>query len=121
MSSSSTDSNKIRTMLFRRNGCNASDLTDNDVKEEIDHLQRLYLLALDELNFAQDSMGSLYYEGDRITAHEAINDCTNTFMRLLSRISDIDQRRHLRLTIIPKLVDLQEQYNQLPPPPPSSP
>lgn len=49
MSSSSTDSNKIRTMLFRRNGCNASDLTDNDVKEEIDHLQRLYLLALDEV------------------------------------------------------------------------
>lgn len=49
MSSSSTDSNKIRTMLFRRNGCNASDLTDNDVKEEIDHLQRLYVLALDEV------------------------------------------------------------------------
>ncbi|KAI7877705.1 hypothetical protein K492DRAFT_197468 [Lichtheimia hyalospora FSU 10163] len=119
MSSSSTDGNKLMTMLFRRRGANISDLTDNDVKNEIEHLQRLYLLALDELNFAQDSMGSLYYEGDRITAHEAIDDCTNTFMRLLQRISDIDLRHHLHLTMTPKLVDLQEQYNQLPPPPSS--
>lgn len=49
MSSLPTDSNKIKSMLFRRNGCNASDLTDNDIKKGIDHLQRLYLLALDEV------------------------------------------------------------------------
>lgn len=52
MSSSSTDGNKLISMLFRQRGSHTSDLTDNDVTNEIEHLQRLYLLALDEVRRA---------------------------------------------------------------------
>lgn len=75
----------------------------------------MLICHLEQLNFAEDSQGSPYYEGDRITAHEAIDNCTTTFMQLIRHISDHQQRNQLQQDITPRLIHLQERYNALPP------
>lgn len=67
-----------------------------------------------QIDFAEDSLGSPYYAGDRITAREAIDDLINAFMALLHRVHDTDQRSQLQLSITPKLWQLEKKYRALP-------
>ncbi|KAI9315890.1 hypothetical protein BX666DRAFT_1860112 [Dichotomocladium elegans] len=109
------------SLLFRRRGSNASSssqeekcLSASEIQKMLDNAEDLYAFALDELNFASDSWGSLYYEGDQISAREAIDNCTNAFMQVLHQTQD-HQRSQLHASITPKLARLEEQYNALPP------
>ncbi|CDH56688.1 predicted protein [Lichtheimia corymbifera JMRC:FSU:9682] len=110
----STSSKPIMSLLFRRRA-SASVPEMEEIDRERERIEEMYAFAMDELNFAEDSQGSPYYEGDRITAHEAIDNCTATFMQLLKHISDHQQRNQLQQDITPRLIHLQERYNALPP------
>lgn len=110
----STSSKPIMSLLFRRRA-SASAPEMEEIDRERERIEKMYALAMDELNFAEDSQGSPYYEGDRITAHEAIDNCTTTFMQLIRHISDHQQRNQLQQDITPRLIHLQERYNALPP------
>lgn len=85
-----------------------------DYYEQLERLQQLYTLAVDELNYAEDSQGSSYYSGDLITAREALDDCANTFMHLLTQITDVLTREGLQSSMTPKLLSLQKRLDALP-------
>ncbi|KAI8095669.1 hypothetical protein BDF21DRAFT_393981 [Thamnidium elegans] len=82
--------------------------------KEIEKLQSLYLLAVDEINYAEDSQGSSYYSGDLVTAREALDDCANAFMQLLGHTNDPLTREGLQSSMAQKLLKLQKRMDALP-------
>ncbi|KAI9356138.1 hypothetical protein BD770DRAFT_390534 [Pilaira anomala] len=97
---------------FRRRPSNASCVTttstiNEDMDKEIERLYELYNFAMDEINYAEDSRGSLYYHGDRIAAKEAIDECNETYQNLIQKF-EIDS------TIAYKISTLQVKFDSLP-------
>ncbi|KAF1799304.1 hypothetical protein V8B55DRAFT_1391816 [Mucor lusitanicus] len=85
-----------------------------DYCHELEKLQALYTLAIDELNYAEDSQGSSYYSGDRVAAREAINNCANAYIELLRHTADALTREGLQSSMTPKLIKLQKRIDALP-------
>ncbi|KAL0082503.1 hypothetical protein J3Q64DRAFT_1751812 [Phycomyces blakesleeanus] len=81
---------------------------------ETGHLDDLFALALDEINYAEDSRGSPYYSGDRITAREAIEGYTHAYTDLLKHTADLTIRCLLESKTRPRIAQLQEKYDALP-------
>ncbi|KAI9275740.1 hypothetical protein BDA99DRAFT_532691 [Phascolomyces articulosus] len=98
--------------LFRRRGSSLDD-TDYFDKEK-QRLHSLYELALDEIKYAEDSRGSPYYVGDRITAREAIDGCATAFMNLQQQTTDTSLQSLLQSTMAPRLIELQTKFDALP-------
>ncbi|KAI8984550.1 hypothetical protein BDF20DRAFT_860506 [Mycotypha africana] len=85
-----------------------------DISRELEHLQSLYALAIEELNYAEDSRGSSYYAGDLVTAREALTNCTNAFLMLLDHMQDPLTREGLQTAMAAKLLKLQQRVDSLP-------
>ncbi|KAI8139891.1 hypothetical protein BJV82DRAFT_672271 [Fennellomyces sp. T-0311] len=110
--------------LFRRRGSSASTssscsslagMDDPDsFEKDTQRLQNLYELALDEIKYAEDSIGSPYYAGDRITAREAIDGCAIAFMQLQQQTIDSSLQSLLQSTMAPRLIELQSKFDALP-------
>ncbi|KAG2218669.1 hypothetical protein INT45_007838 [Circinella minor] len=111
--------------LFKRRGSSTStssscssivamDDTVDYFDKEKKRLQSLYELALDEIKYAEDSRGSPYYIGDRITAREAIDCCAIAFMQLQQQTTDSSLQSLLQSTMAPRLIDLQTKFDALP-------
>jgi hypothetical protein len=81
------------------------------IQKEIEKIYSLYNLAMDELNYAEDSQGSPYYSGDLIAAKEAIDHCQEAFSILLR---DYNEEYQLQSTIGLKISTLQTRYQSLP-------
>ncbi|KAG0165561.1 hypothetical protein DFQ30_008294 [Apophysomyces sp. BC1015] len=112
--SSSIMPDKLFSGLFRRRCSNASlDMSLFDVEKETEKVTHLYEFAVDEVNYAEDSLGSSYYSGDLETAREAIEECADAYVQLLQQVSD-SVRDSLQETLLPKLMALQEKYTALP-------
>ncbi|KAF7726777.1 hypothetical protein EC973_008465 [Apophysomyces ossiformis] len=104
---------KFLSGLFRRRGSNTSLDMILDVEKETERLTSLYEFAVDEVNYAEDSLGSSYYAGDLETAREAIEECAGAYIQLFEQVSD-SVRDNLKETLLPKLLALQEKYTSLP-------
>ncbi|KAI9314826.1 hypothetical protein BX666DRAFT_1879294 [Dichotomocladium elegans] len=65
----------------------------------------LYELALDEIKYAEDSFGSPYYAGDRVTAREAIDGCADALRQLHPTIE---------MAMAPRMGDLESKFEALP-------
>jgi hypothetical protein len=100
------------TFPFRRRSSNASsELSQPDFQKETEKVYDMYALAIDEINYAEDSRGSPYYSGDRIAAKEAIDTCHHAYVNLLN-LHECN-RDHLEATIGLKMAFLQEKYESL--------
>lgn len=93
---------------FRRRPSNASEI---NLQKETEKVYELYNLAMDELNYAEDSRGSPYYSGDRIAAKEAIENCEQAYSNLILHHDDVS---HLESTIGFKISTLRTKYDSLP-------
>ncbi|KAI8886458.1 hypothetical protein K501DRAFT_283801 [Backusella circina FSU 941] len=111
---------KVRQALpffRRRSSSNISHEEDLiDTKQQYEKLQELYTLAVDELNYAEDSQGSSYYSGDLTTARDALDDCANAFLFILQHIPESEARECLQTAMTPKLFQLQIRLDALPEP-----
>ncbi|KAI9310768.1 hypothetical protein BX666DRAFT_2032695 [Dichotomocladium elegans] len=81
--------------------------------EEVQELSRTYDFAIDELAYAIESQGSIYYDGDRETAQEAYDSCVERYRYLMERLSKADCVKLDALYREP-LASLQTQLNALP-------
>lgn len=81
------------------------------IQKEIEKIYSLYNLAIDELNYAEDSQGSPYYSGDLIAAKEAIDDCQEAYSILLR---DYNEEYQLQSTIGLNISTLLTKYQSLP-------
>jgi hypothetical protein len=100
--------------LFKRRSSNASAQSYDTYDEERQRLDELYLSALDELSYAQDSQGSRYYSGDLDCAREAIDRCSQACVQLLNQAPDQQCYNHLQNMINKKLLPLQLRLDALP-------
>ncbi|KAI7875771.1 hypothetical protein K492DRAFT_198973 [Lichtheimia hyalospora FSU 10163] len=114
----------IPSLLLRRRGSGTStstscsslvlDQQQHDMEKETQRLQSLYELALDEIKYAEDSRGSPYYTGDRVTAREAIDGCATAVMELQQQNPTLQPLIHS--TMAPRLIELETKYHALPKP-----
>ncbi|KAI8138892.1 hypothetical protein BJV82DRAFT_629186 [Fennellomyces sp. T-0311] len=100
---------------IRRRSSTSSEQTYVSYEEELSELVQAYEFAEDELAYAIESQGSIYFEGDRETALEAFEVCVDRFQDLLARLSKADAIKlgaqysgaiaslHARLIALPQL------------------
>ncbi|KAI9010871.1 hypothetical protein CLU79DRAFT_839440 [Phycomyces nitens] len=86
-----------------------------DIAKETAGINELYANALDEINFARDSVGSTYYPGDLETTREAIANYTRAFDTLVQQASDLWFRNYIEAQLRPRLEYLERTYESLPP------
>ncbi|KAI9301117.1 hypothetical protein BJ944DRAFT_271972 [Cunninghamella echinulata] len=100
------------------NHLQSSAIEEDDVQlieqKESERMDRLYQIAMDEISYAEDSQGSRYYQGDVISAKEAMDDCAQAIVTLLHQVSDRQRHDHLHATLTPKLLSLQSRFDALP-------
>ncbi|KAI9480795.1 MAG: hypothetical protein EXX96DRAFT_564163 [Benjaminiella poitrasii] len=104
---------------FRRRPSNASSTSIQEAikEQQLEKVYELYSLAMDEINYAEDSRGSRYYDGDRIAAKEAIDQCEEAYSSLLLLLLSHNHETyllHLQATIGFKIADLKSRYTLLP-------
>ncbi|CAO3643754.1 unnamed protein product [Cunninghamella echinulata] len=117
-----TTEDRTSYSFFKRRPSSCSEMSVADLHREAEKLYDLFLLALDELNYAGDSQGTFYYINDRVSAKEAIENFTNASMQLLNQAHDQQFKSQLQELIYPRLYLLQNKFDALPddPKPPTT-
>ncbi|KAG1468044.1 hypothetical protein G6F56_004065 [Rhizopus delemar] len=77
-------------------------------------LEELYNNAKIEIDFAIDSQGSIYYEGDYSTAHLAFNDCQSRYESCMQSFGDTANSIKFRFRWESDITQLQARLNTLP-------
>ncbi|KAI8332850.1 hypothetical protein BC941DRAFT_358465 [Chlamydoabsidia padenii] len=101
-------------LFFKRRSSQSSQAPLPDLNRETEKVHDLYMLAMDELNYAGDSQGTFYYVNDRVSAQEAIENFSNASMQLLTIAHDPDSKSQLQAMIQARLELLQTKFNALP-------
>ncbi|KAI9487722.1 MAG: hypothetical protein EXX96DRAFT_554391 [Benjaminiella poitrasii] len=114
--SSNNHNEESNSSTFTMPISSSSSSPNNNYCKELERLYSLYDLAVDELNYAEDSQGSSYYSGDLETAREALNNCNVCYVTILQNMIDPNAREELESCIAAKLVKLQKRMNALPEP-----
>ncbi|KAI9500012.1 hypothetical protein BX070DRAFT_176395, partial [Coemansia spiralis] len=83
--------------------------TGTDLDKEIEVISDLAATAKDEMDFAEESRNSVYYNEDKTAAHHAVDDMTNTYAKLLDRLSN-DDRQSVESRIGMKIKEIQAAY-----------
>ncbi|ORX61962.1 hypothetical protein DM01DRAFT_249347, partial [Hesseltinella vesiculosa] len=92
----------------------SSQLSMTDIQQELEKIYELYSFALDELNYAGDSLGTFYYDNDRISAQEAIEKFSCASKDLLDLTHDPLFKAQLHSIIYPRMKLLQKNLDALP-------
>ncbi|KAI9027625.1 hypothetical protein CLU79DRAFT_587392 [Phycomyces nitens] len=108
---------------IRRRSSSASEETRPQTYYSVaekEQLSRLYtefkdyhLLAEDEMSYAIESRGSIYYHGDLLAAQEAVDICLGHYQHLLGRLDSTDSAQlHARWS--KSLTSLRTRLGDLP-------
>ncbi|KAJ2866365.1 hypothetical protein GGI22_001295 [Coemansia erecta] len=80
-----------------------------NLKEEIQKITDLAMTAKDEMDFAEESRNSVYYNDDKKAAQEAVDELTNTYNALLGRLGEQDKST-VDMSIGIKIKEIQTAY-----------
>ncbi|KAG1472663.1 hypothetical protein G6F56_001411 [Rhizopus delemar] len=98
---------------FRRRPSTASSTVTFNYLSESRKAVEAYRFAQDEYNYAQDSRGSLYYNGDLIAAKEAMDHCEEIYRSLMEQCT-AHQQNELNYTLGSNVRRLKTKLNNLP-------
>lgn len=99
----------------RPSNASCSQITEEKQREQqIEKLYELYNLAMDEINYAQDSRGSPYYDGDRIAAKEAIDHVVSFYQELQLVDPQLVNSSNSSRIIVFKIATLNSKFDALP-------
>ncbi|GAA5810019.1 hypothetical protein MFLAVUS_003434 [Mucor flavus] len=82
-------------------------------QKHIEEFENLYSLAVDEMAYAIESQGSIYYSGDLLTATEAVDACLDRFRHLMQTLS-IDRSHTFQKEWTDILFELRSRLDSLP-------
>ncbi|KAI8394057.1 uncharacterized protein BYT42DRAFT_542227 [Radiomyces spectabilis] len=68
----------------------SAEVSMHDKESLYDELRNLFRLAEDEMAYAIESQGSIYYNGDLCSAREAVSSCLSQYHRLHDRLNKVD-------------------------------
>ncbi|KAK9760482.1 hypothetical protein K7432_015436 [Basidiobolus ranarum] len=83
-----------------------------NVQSEIDKITELFFEARDELEYATESKGSVYYNDEKAAAQAAVTDCLDAFDSLIERLDDT-QKSDVQRKIGLKILELRSQLDAL--------
>ncbi|KAI8341024.1 hypothetical protein BC941DRAFT_199420 [Chlamydoabsidia padenii] len=112
----SSEEDRQAHSFFKRRSSQSSHMSLADFNREAEKLYDLFLLAMDELNYAGDSQGTFYYTNDRVSAQEAIENFSNASTQLLNTTHNTQLKSQLQAMVQPRLCLLQTQFGALPEP-----
>ncbi|KAG2204648.1 hypothetical protein INT47_011943, partial [Mucor saturninus] len=82
-------------------------------EKQILEFEQLYSLAVDEMAYAIESQGSIYYSGDLITATEAVDACLDRFRHLMQTLHP-DRSHRFQEEWTDALFELRSRLDALP-------
>ncbi|KAJ1956412.1 hypothetical protein EC988_001361 [Linderina pennispora] len=80
-----------------------------DLDKEIEAITDLAMTAKDEMDFAEESRNSVYYNDDKQAAHEAVEELTNAYSQLLARLDDASSQA-VQARIGMRIKEIQSAY-----------
>ncbi|KAJ2907819.1 hypothetical protein GGI21_003507 [Coemansia aciculifera] len=80
-----------------------------DLDREIEAITDLATTAKDEMDFAEESRNSVYYNDDKMAAHDAVEEMTAAYNSLLGRLSDSD-KSSIETRIGMRIKEIQSAY-----------
>ncbi|KAJ2820109.1 hypothetical protein GGI24_004585 [Coemansia furcata] len=80
-----------------------------DLDKEIDAITDLATTAKDEMDFAEESRNSVYYNDDKMAAHDAVEEMTEAYNSLLARLSAADKNA-IESRIGMRIKEIQSAY-----------
>ncbi|KAF9538895.1 hypothetical protein EC957_006042 [Mortierella hygrophila] len=83
-----------------------------DVDKGVQNITDLFMVARDELEYAEEARGSVYYNDDKETAREAVQETLDAYNVLLQDLDDaqkLDVQRKIGL----KIMELKSQLDAL--------
>ncbi|KAJ2461033.1 hypothetical protein GGF42_000460 [Coemansia sp. RSA 2424] len=80
-----------------------------DLDKEIETITDLATTAKDEMDFAEESRNSVYYNDDKMAAHDAVEEMTTAYNGLLERLSAADKSA-IQTRIGMRIKEIQSAY-----------
>ncbi|KAF9951084.1 hypothetical protein BGZ70_001125 [Mortierella alpina] len=83
-----------------------------DIEKGVQNITDLFMVARDELEYADEARGSVYYNDDKETARQAVQECLTAYDELLKDLNDaqkLDVQRKIGL----KIMELKSQLDAL--------
>ncbi|KAJ2746703.1 hypothetical protein GGI20_001124 [Coemansia sp. BCRC 34301] len=80
-----------------------------DLNKEIEAITDLATTAKDEMDFAEESRNSVYYNDDKMAAHDAVEEMTAAYNGLLERLSAAD-KNVIEARIGMRIKEIQSAY-----------
>ncbi|KAF9127188.1 hypothetical protein BGW39_006059 [Mortierella sp. 14UC] len=83
-----------------------------DVDKGVQNITDLFMIARDELEYAEEARGSVYYNDDKETARQAVQETLDAYDVLLTDLDDaqkLDVQRKIGL----KIMELKSQLDAL--------
>ncbi|KAF9399557.1 hypothetical protein BGX21_006012 [Mortierella sp. AD011] len=83
-----------------------------DIEKGVQNITDLFMTARDELEYAEEARGTVYYNDDKETAREAVQECLKSYDELLKDLDDaqkLDVQRKIGL----KIMELKSQLDAL--------
>ncbi|KAF9292560.1 hypothetical protein BGZ68_003466 [Mortierella alpina] len=83
-----------------------------DIEKGVQNITDLFMVARDELEYADEARGSVYYNDDKETARQAVQECLTSYDELLKDLDDaqkLDVQRKIGL----KIMELKSQLDAL--------
>ncbi|KAG0347574.1 hypothetical protein BG004_007478 [Podila humilis] len=83
-----------------------------DIDKGVQGITDLFMIARDELEYAEEARGTTYYNDDKETARVAVVECLETYDQLL-KDCDQDQKLDIQRKIGLKILELKSQLDAL--------
>ncbi|SAM03232.1 hypothetical protein [Absidia glauca] len=111
---------KVWTQLGRRGVATtmplrSSDLeTRADMEKAMNEIEDLFGAAKDEMEYAEESHGSVYYQEDHATAKKAVDECLDAFDTFVKDLPTDAMRQEVQGKVGMKLKELKMAFDALP-------
>ncbi|KAJ1648713.1 hypothetical protein J3B02_006295 [Coemansia erecta] len=100
---------QTRTVVQAQQQPYSSSIKKADLDKEIERMTDLATIAKDEMDFAEESRNSVYYNEDKQAAHKAVDEMTIAYNELLQRLSAEDKKA-IETRIGMRIKEIQNAY-----------
>ncbi|KAI8354652.1 hypothetical protein BD560DRAFT_426714 [Blakeslea trispora] len=88
--------------------------TRADMEANMNKIEELYSAAKDELEYADESQGTTYYEEDRSTAKKAVDDVLVAYGEFLQDLPSEEMKQEVNIKVGMKIKELKATFEALP-------
>ncbi|KAI9266342.1 hypothetical protein EDC94DRAFT_603468 [Helicostylum pulchrum] len=85
-----------------------------EIELSMDKIEELFSAAKDELEYADESQGSVYYHEDLTTAEKAVSEVLSEYERFLKELPSDDMRNEVKSKVGMKMRELKMTFDALP-------